>query len=210
MERRAAYLRSLAVAVGIGVLGGLLLLPVTAYAITVAERLPLLYAPVAGAWFLPIVTALVAVGRPGAGVTAGAVAGLVMSVGTEIGLRALPGMVVLGLVLEVVLAIGLYRRWGTRILLTGILIACALHAFSVWRRLDLVSMGIPAQLAFVGLLLISAIGSLALARLAARVLEGTSLMRGLGPRPAPAKPSLAVDHGWQYDGGLARKPDTTP
>src|SRR3712207_420301 len=135
MQSARAWLRAAAVAVGIGALGGVLL-PVTAYALTVAERMPLLYAPVVGAWFLPVLTALVVVGRPGAGVVAGAVAGLVMGLGSEVGLRALPGMVLLGVVLEVVLALGLYRRWGNRIFLVGIFVACTLHVLSAWRRLD--------------------------------------------------------------------------
>jgi ABC-type thiamin/hydroxymethylpyrimidine transport system permease subunit len=212
MGRRAGYWRAIGLAVLVGVLGGLLLLPVTGYALTVAQRLPLLYAPVAGAWFLPVVTAMVVVGRPGAGVVAGAVAGLVMSIASPIGLQAIPGMIVLGLVIELTLAARLYRRWGNRILAVGIGIACFLHALSAWRRLDLVSLGIPAQLAFAALLLISALGTLVLARLAARMLEGTALTRGLGPRSTPAQNDdrVAAGAGWQYDGGLARKPDTTP
>ena len=208
MERRAVYLRAIAVAIGIGVLGGLLLLPVTGYALTVAERMPLLYAPVVGAWFLPVVTALVVVGRPGAGLIAGTVAGLVMSLGTGLGM---PGMIALGAVLELTLAVRLYRRWGNRIVGVGIVVACLLHVLSAWSRLGISSAGIPAQLAFVGLLLISALGTLVLARLIARVLDGSAVTRGLGPRGENGKPDqLAANAGWQYDGGLARKPDTTP
>jgi ABC-type thiamin/hydroxymethylpyrimidine transport system permease subunit len=212
MDRGRVALRAVGVAAGIGVLGGLLLLPVTAYALTVAERMPLLYAPVVGAWFLPVVTALVVVCRPGAGLIAATVAGLVMSLGSGFGLLAVPGMVALGVVLELTLAVRLYRRWGNRIFAIGIVVACLLHALSAWRRLDLASAGVPAQVAFVGLLLISALGTLVLARLLARVLDGTAVTRGLGPREASAQPSnrLAEDGGWQYDGGLARKPDTTP
>jgi ABC-type thiamin/hydroxymethylpyrimidine transport system permease subunit len=212
MGRGRGVLRALGVAAGIGVLGGLLLLPVTAYALTVAERMPLLYAPVAGAWFLPVVTAMVVVGRPGAGIVAGAVAGLMMSLGAGPGLSSVPGMAALGLLLELTLAARLYRRLGNRIFAVGIVIACLLHALSAWRRLDLASIGIPGQVAFVGLLLISALGTLVLARLAARLLEGSALTRGLGPRPAPSRGDdrVAVGAGWRYDGGLARKPDTTP
>jgi ABC-type thiamin/hydroxymethylpyrimidine transport system permease subunit len=201
-------LRAIGVTVAIGVLGGLLLLPVTAYALTVAERMPLLYAPVVGAWFLPVVTALVVVARPGAGIIAATVAGLLMSLGSGLGLLAVPGMVALGVVLEAALAVRLYRRWGNPILVIGIGIACLLHALSAWNRFDLASLGMPAQLAFVGFLLISALGTLVLARLAARVLEGTAVTRGLGPKGGAVQPSdrLAPDVEWQYDGGLATRP----
>ena len=210
MRRGTVLARALGVSVGIGVLGGLLLLPVTAYALTVAERMPLLYAPVAGAWFLPVLAAMVVVGRPGAGVLAALVAGLTMSIGSPFGLQGVPGMVALGVVLEVTLAVRLYRHWGNRIFAVGIVVACLLHALSMWRRLDLPSLGIPAAVAFVALLLASALGTLVLARLIARLLEGTALTRGLGPRRQPEGDQLAVENGWQYDGGLAQRPDTTP
>ncbi len=202
--------RALAVTVAIGVLGGLLLLPVTDYALTVAERMPLLYAPVAGAWFLPVLTAMVVVGRPGAGVLAALVAGLTMSIGSPLGLQAVPGMVALGEVLEVTLAVRLYRRWGNAIFGVGIVVACLLHALSAWRRLDLPSLGIPAAVAFVALLLASALGTLVLARLIARMLEARALTRGLGPRGPSDAGRLAVENGWQYDGGLAQRPEKTP
>lgn len=193
-------------------LGGLMLLPVTAYALTVSERMPLLYAPVVGAWFLPALTALVVVARPGAGVVAAAVSGLIMSLGSGLGMLAVPGMVALGLVLELTLATRLYRDWENRIFVVGIVLAGVLASASAWRRLDLGSVGIPAQLAFVALLMISALCALILARLAARLLDGSVLTRGLGPRSRRGEESdqVAVDGGWQYDGGLARKPDTTP
>jgi hypothetical protein len=212
MERGGTLLRALGWAIGIGVLGGLMLLPVTAYALTVAERLPLLYAPVVGAWFLPVLTALLVVGRPGAGLVAAGVVGLMMSIGTG-SLQSVPGMLALGLVLELTLAARRYRRWGNRVFAVGIVVACGLHALTAWRRLDLESIGLPAQVAFVALLLTSALGTLVLARLAGRMLEGTRLTRGLGPRQAAADQAenpVAVVAGWQYDGGLARKPDTTP
>jgi hypothetical protein len=212
MGRGRGVLRALGVAVGIGVLSGLLLLPVTAYALTVAHRMPLLYAPVAGAWFLPVLTAMVVVGRPGAGVIASGLAGLMMSIGGASALSTVPGMIALGALLELTLAVRLYRWWGNRILAVGVVIACLVYAISAWGKLDLASIGIAAQIAFVALLLISAIGTLVLARLVARLLEGSVLTRGLGPRSAPAEGDdrVAVGAGWQYDGGLASKPETTP
>ncbi len=210
MKRGTVLARALGLSMGIGVLGGLLLLPVTAYALTVAERLPLLYAPVVGAWLLPVLTAMVVVGRPGAGVLAALMAGLTMGIGSPIGLQAVPGMVALGVVLEVTLAVRLYRRWGNAIFGVGIVVACLLHAVRVWQRLELPSLGIPAGVAFMALLLVSALGTLLLARLLARLLEGTALTLGLGPRSLNDADRLAVENGWQYDGGLAQRPETTP
>jgi energy-coupling factor transport system substrate-specific component len=197
--------RVIAVVVGIGVLGGLLLIPVNTYAATVARGIPLLYAPVVGAWLLPVLTSMHAVRRPGAGLAAAVVAGLVNVPTTSYGVRALITMVMIGVFLELAIAITLYRRWDRWIFAAAILSACALYSIVTWRSLDVGSIGLPAQLAFFALLMLSGVGALVLAVLAARVL-------GHAPIVAAARPAepLVTDGGWRYDGRSATKPETTP
>jgi energy-coupling factor transport system substrate-specific component len=201
-------LRTLAIALGIGLLGGILLIPVNTYAATVARGIPLLYAPVVGAWLLPAVTSMLAVRRPGAGLLAALVAGLVNVPTTSYGFRALVTMAMVGVFLELAIAVTLYRRWDRRIFAVAIVVACVLYGFVTWRSLDVGSIGLPAQLAFFALLVMSGLGALVLAAIAARVMAQSPLVpahRG-SDEPEP----MVTDAGWRYDGRSATKPETIP
>jgi energy-coupling factor transport system substrate-specific component len=179
---RSVTLRAVGLVVGIGVLGGLLLIPVNTYAATVARGIPLLYAPVVGAWLLPVLTSMLVVRRPGAGLGAAIVAGLVNVPTTSYGLRALVTMAMVGVFVELAIALTLYRRWDRWIFGIAIVVACVLYGFVTWRSLDVGSIGLPAQLAFFALLVLSGLGALVLAVLLARLLEDTPLTRGVPPR----------------------------
>jgi energy-coupling factor transport system permease protein len=197
--------RTIAVVVGIGLLGGVLLIPVNTYAATVAQGIPLLYAPVVGAWLLPVLTSMLTVQRPGAGLAAAVVAGLVNVPTTSYGLRALITMAMIGVFLELAVALTLYRRWDRWIFAIAIVVACVLYGFVTWRSLDVGSLGLPAQLAFFSLLVLSGLGALVLAILAARVLRQSPLLSG--DRGAEPREPLVTDGGWRYDGKSATKPD---
>jgi energy-coupling factor transport system permease protein len=183
---RSVALRAAALVVGIGLLGGLLLIPVNTYAATVARGIPLLYAPVVGAWLLPVLTSMLTVRRPGAGLGAALVTGLVNVPTTSYGLRALVTMAMVGVFLELAVAVTLYRRWDRWIFGLAIVVACVLYGFVTWRSLDVGSIGLPAQLAFFALLVLSGLGALVLAALVARILADTPLTRGVTPRPRSA------------------------
>ena len=185
VRRSSVHLRAIAVVLGIGILGGLLLIPVNTYAATVARGVPLLYAPVVGAWLLPVLTSMLTVRRPGAGLVAALVAGLVNVPTTSYGFRALVTMAMIGLFLELAVAVTLYRRWDRWVFAVAIVVACALYGIVTWRSLDVGSIGLPSQVAFFALLVLSGLGSLVLASIAARVLADTRLTRGLAPRPRP-------------------------
>jgi energy-coupling factor transport system substrate-specific component len=188
----SGILRAVALVMAFGLLGGLLLIPVNTYAATVARGIPLLYAPVVGAWLLPVLTSMLTVRRPGAGLGAALIAGLVNVPTTSYGLRALVTMAMIGVFLELAAAVGLYRRWDRWIFGIAIVVACVLYGFVTWRSLDVGSIGLPAQLAFFGLLVLSGLGALVLAAIATRVLADTPLTRGVAPRPRPA----GVAAGW--------------
>ncbi len=210
MNRVNVYVRIVAVSVAIGLAAALVLLPATAYALTVARQMPLLYAPIAGVWFLPPLTAMLLLKRPGAGVITSTVAGLMMLTTTQ-ELRTVVGMAALGALLEAAVAIRRYRSWDKRIFAVALIVACALHAWSSWSRLDLTSVGMPTQLAFVALMVISAEGSLVLAALLARIGEVPWIRAIQGKRPdTDSGASRSIAAGWMYDGGSGRKPDTTP
>ena len=183
MTERSVVLRTVGLVVGIGLLGGLLLIPVNTYAATVARGIPLLFAPVVGAWLLPVLTSMLTVRRPGAGIGAAVVAGLVNVPTTSYGLRALITMAMVGVFLELAIALTLYRRWDRWIFGVAIVAACVLYGFVTWRSLDVGSLGLPAQLAFFALLVLSGLGALVLAAILERVLSGTRLTRGVTPRP---------------------------
>ena len=200
--------RAIAVVLGIGLLGGLLLIPVNTYAATVAHGIPLLYAPVVGAWLLPVLTSMLTVRRPGAGLAAALVAGLVNVPTTSYGIRALVTMAMIGVFLELAIAFTLYRRWDRWIFATAIFVACVLYGFVTWRSLDVGSLGLPSQLAFFALLVTSGLGALVLAIIAARTLSHSALLSG-GVPPQEAEP-VVTDGGWRYDGKSATKPETTP
>jgi energy-coupling factor transport system substrate-specific component len=183
VTKRTAVLRGVAVVLCIGLLGGLLLIPVNTYAATVARGIPLLYAPVVGAWLLPVLTSMLTVRRPGAGLGAAVVAGLVNVPTTSYGLRAFVTMAMIGIFLELAVALTLYRRWDRWIFAIAIAAACVLYGVVTWRSLEVGSIGVPAQLAFFGLLLLSGIGALVLAAVVARMLADTPLTRGVAPSP---------------------------
>jgi energy-coupling factor transport system substrate-specific component len=189
VNRRTVYLRTLAVAVGIGVLGGLLLIPVNAYAVKVAPMIPLLYAPIVGVWLLPVVTSMLTLRRPGAGIVTALVAGFVNLPLATYGFRAFLSMVVIGVFLELAIALTLYRRWGKPVFAVALAVASILVAALTWRGLRLESAELPEQVAFVALLIAGVEGSLVLAALFARLLEETRLTRGLAPRGRPTRSS---------------------
>ncbi|MFC0681137.1 ECF transporter S component [Lysobacter korlensis] len=208
MRLSSVHWRAIAVVLGIGILGGLLLIPVNTYAATVARGIPLLYAPVVGAWLLPVLTSMLTVRRPGAGLAAALVAGLVNVPTTSYGIRALVTMAMVGVFLELAIAITLYRRWDRWIFAVAIVVACVLYGIVTWRSLDVGSLGLPSQLAFFGLLVVSGLGALVLAAVAARVLAQTPIVSGRSAS-RPGEP-LVTDGGWRYDGKSATKPETTP
>jgi energy-coupling factor transport system permease protein len=192
--------RPVLLVLGIGVLGGLLLIPVNTYAATVARGVPLLYAPVVGAWLLPPLTAMLTVRRPGAGVAAALVAGLVTVPTTSYGLRALVTMAMVGVFLELAVAVTLYRRWDRKIFAGAIVVACGLYGFVTWRSLEVSSIGLPAQVAFFALLVVSGLGALVLAGIAARLLNDFRLA-GTSPRRATQRDEwLMLDGEPQYGG----------
>ena len=195
-------LRAVALVVGIGLLGGLLLIPVNTYAATVARGIPLLYAPVVGAWLLPVLTSMLTVRRPGAGLGAAIVAGLVNVPTTSYGMRALVTMAMVGVFLELAIALTLYRRWDRWIFGVAIAVACALYGIVTWRSLDVGSIGLPAQLAFFALLVLSGLGALVLAVILARLLADTPLTRGVTPAPR----STGAD-GWRMPHDLQGSDD---
>ncbi len=200
--------RMFTVVLGIGVLGGLLLIPVNTYAATVARGIPLLYAPVVGAWLLPVLTSMLTVRRPGAGIVAALVAGLVNVPTTSYGFRAVITMAMVGLFLELAVALTLYRRWDRWTFAVAIVVACVLYGFITWRSLDVGSIGLPAQLAFFGCLVLSGLGALIIALTVARLLRQSPLL-GQGRTPEREEP-VVTDGGWRYDGKSATKPNTTP
>ena len=208
MERRAVYLRSLTVAAGIGVLGALLLLPVSAYAVTIAPGAPLLYAPIVGLWALPVLTSMLALRRPGAGMVTALVAGLLNLPFGPYGVRALLSVVAVALVLELAAALTRYRRWNPSYFAIVLAAAVVLFAGLAWRAYGLDGAGVPVQLAFVALELVSMQGSLVLAAMLARLIEHSPA--GRWARAPEGRAHVAEGAGWRYDGGLARKPDTTP
>ncbi len=205
MRLSTAHWRAIAVVVGIGIMGGLLLIPVNTYAATVARGIPLLYAPVVGAWLLPVLTSMLTVRRPGAGLAAAVVAGLVNVPTTSYGLRALVTLTMIGIFLELAIAVTLYRRWDRWIFGVAIMAACALYGVITWWSLDVGSIGLSSQLAFFALLVLSGMGALVLAILAARMLTQTPVVNGKREREP-----LVTDGGWRYDGKSATKPGTTP
>jgi energy-coupling factor transport system substrate-specific component len=200
---RSVIVRAVGLVVVLGLLGGLLLIPVNTYAATVARGIPLLYAPVVGAWLLPVLTSMLTIRRPGAGIGAAIVAGLVNVPTTSYGLRALVTMAMIGLFLELAVALTRYRRWDRWIFGVAIIAACVLYGFVTWRSLDVGSIGFPAQLAFFALLVLSGLGALILAVVIARLLADTPLTRGVAPRPR----STGAD-GWRMpnDGTRAENP----
>jgi energy-coupling factor transport system substrate-specific component len=176
------YLRTLAVAVGIGVLGGLLLIPVSAYGVRIAPELPLLYAPAVGAWMLPVLTSMLTLRRPGAGLLTALVAGLVNLPVASYGFRAFLSMVIVGLFLELAIAVTLYRRWSKPVFAVALAVGSLLFGLAAWRGLGLDTAGLPIQVLFLTLMVLSSEGALVLAALFARLLEDTRLARGLQPR----------------------------
>ena len=212
MERRAAYLRSLAVAAGIGVLGALLFIPVSAYAVTIAPDAPLLYAPIVGLWTLPVLASVLALRRPGVGMLTALVAGLASMPLSGYGYRALLSAVAVALVLEIALALARYRRWDKTYLAIVLAIEVLVLNAIGWGtllRLDAAPLGV--QLAYLPISLISVGGALVLAALLARLIENSSVGRWVAaPDGAGEAARVAGASGWQYDGGLAKRPDTTP
>jgi len=206
--RGSVHWRAIAVVFGIGILGGLLLVPVNTYAATVARGIPLLYAPVVGAWLLPVLTSMLTVRRPGAGIVAALVAGLVNVPTTSYGFRALVTMAMIGLFLELAVALTLYRRWDRWTFGVAIVVACALYGVVTWRSLDVGSMDPLSQLAFFACLVLSGLGALVIALTAARLLRQSPHLSGAVP--ADRRRPLVTDGGWRYDGKSATRPETTP
>lgn len=211
MERRDAYLRSLAVAAGIGVVSALLLIPVSAYAVTIAPDAPLLYAPIVGLWALPVLTSMLALRRPGVGMVTALVAGVLNLPLGAYGARALLSVVAVALILELAVGAAGYRRWRKSYFAIVLAVAVLLLAGLAWRGLGLDRAGMPVQLAFVALELISVQGAVVLAGVLSRLIEHSPAGRWAVARGAAARSrQVAGGDGWQYDGGLAKKPDTTP
>jgi energy-coupling factor transport system substrate-specific component len=142
-----------------------------------------------------VLTSMLTLRRPGVGLLTALVAGLVNLPLASYGFRAFLSMVIVGLFLEVAIAVTLYRRWSKPVFAVALAAGSLLFGAAAWRGLSLDTAGLPTQLLFLALMVVSSEGALVLAALFARLLEDTRFTRGLQPRGRATRSSerLALD-----------------
>ncbi|KQQ93720.1 hypothetical protein ASF62_05810 [Leifsonia sp. Leaf325] len=180
--------RLLLTCAAIGAAGGLLLIPANNIGAGISKAFPLAYAVESGVWLLPFVIALALLRRPGVAVLSSFIAGLINVPFTPYGFTAVVTCVMIGVVLEIPFAIGLYRHWNAWIFYVGTAVFEVLYSFTAMNSLGVDQWAFWLQALFVALLVASGLFFTWLGRLIAARVERTGVTRGLS-RPWPTKKS---------------------
>lgn len=179
MKLTTRYLMTCA---AIGAAGGILLVPTNHLAAILAPVLPVAYGALVGLWMLPVVIALALIRRPLAGILTSLIAGLINIPLTPYGATAVVTTVMVGVAIEIFLALALYRVWSAWLFQVAAVVLSALYAWSAWAAFGIGAMPVWAQLLFVVVLLASGCGFTALGLVVARRLERAGVARGLAPK----------------------------
>ncbi|WP_170222857.1 ECF transporter S component [Nonomuraea turkmeniaca] len=113
MSVRRFDTRAIMTCAAIGVATGLLLIPFNVLSVALTAAFPLLVSLIYGLWAVPALMGLAMMRRPGAGVLASTVAGLVGMPLSTYGWMMLITMFLWGLFIEIPFMITRYRIWGT-------------------------------------------------------------------------------------------------
>jgi energy-coupling factor transport system substrate-specific component len=179
MKLTTRYLMTCA---AIGAAGGILLVPTNHLAAVLAPIAPIAYGALVGVWMLPVVIALALIRRPLAGILTSLIAGLINIPLTPYGASAVVTTLMVGVAMEIFLALGLYRVWATWLFQLAALLLGSLYAWSAWAAFGLATVPAWAQVLFVVVLLASVCGFTALGIVVARRLERAGVARGLAPK----------------------------
>lgn len=170
----------------IGAAGGVLLIPANNIAAAISAALPLLYAAIVGVWVVPSVVALDLIRRPGAAVLTSLFAGLVLVPFTPYGVRSVITCLIFGVILELPFLVTRYRRWSPWIFVASTVVLLSLYSLLAYRTYDVGSFPLWAQIAFFGLMLVSALLFTGLSLLLASRLRTAGVARALRRQNAPA------------------------
>ena len=170
--------RVLLTCAAIGTAGGLLLVPVNLVSIAIGPVAPLAFAVLSGIWNTPFVAALALLRRPGVALLAALIAGIVNAILTPLGASAILTCLMVGAMVEVPLALGLYRSWRAWIFYVGGGVFALAYAVYSMTYLGSADWPVWTQVAYVVLSLASSLGAIWLGRFIAARLEAAGLGRG--------------------------------
>ena len=156
-----------------------------------APALPLVCAAFVGIWSVPFVIALALLRRPGVALLTALIAGIINAALTPQGASAIITCLMVGAMLEIPLAIGLYRSWRAWIYYVGAAVFGLAYALYSAAYLGVTEFAPWAQVVFVVLSVGSNLGAIWLGRFIAARLERAGVARGLR-RPAPSREASPV------------------
>ena len=177
--RLAVPTRLLLTCAAIGAAAGLLLVPAFVLSTTVAPAIPLLYAAFAGIWSIPFVVALALLRQPGVALLTSLIAGLINAVLTPQGPSAILTCLMIGAMVEIPIAIGLYRSFRPWIFYVGAGAFALPYALYSMPFLGVDRFPLWAQIAYPTLSVLSNLAGVWLGLLIADRLERTGVARGL-------------------------------
>lgn len=187
--------RLLLTCAAIGAAGGLLLVPANLLATGLAGAVPLAYAAFTGAWTMPFVLALALLRTPGVGLLTALIAGLINAALTAQGPSAIITCLMVGAMVEIPLALGLYRRWSAWIYYVGAGVFGFLYGLYSANYLGVTEFALWAQVTFAALCVLSNLVAVWLGRFIAVRLERAGVARGIRSysRTAKQRTSTGVD-----------------
>lgn len=172
--------RVLLTCAAIGTAGGLLLVPVSLVSIAIGPIAPLAFAVLSGLWNTPFVLALALLRRPGVALLASLFAGIVNAILTPVGASAILTCLMVGAMVEIPLALGLYRSWRAWIFYVGGAVFALAYALYSMAYLGAADWAPWTQVAYLVLSIGSSLGSVWLGRFIAARLAAAGLGRGTG------------------------------
>ena len=179
MRRMNVPTRLLLTCAAIGAAAGLLLIPAFVLSTTVAPAIPLLYAAFAGIWSVPFVVAIALLRQPGVALLTSLIAGLINAVLTPQGPSAILTCLMIGAMVEIPLALGLYRSFRPWIFYVGAGAFALPYALYSMPFLGVDQFPLWAQIAYPTLSVLSNLAGVWLGLLIAGRLERTGVARGL-------------------------------
>jgi len=159
MRASTSFLLTCAV---IGVAGGLLLVPANWLSTVLFATVPFVSVAIAGLWLLPATIALRLLRRPGAGLLAGLISGLVIVPFSGYGFGSIFTNLWWSFFAEVGFLVVLYRFWTLWQHFAGAVLVGVVYPFSAGEAFGLWELAVPAQLGFFALILASAVAGTAL------------------------------------------------
>lgn len=200
MSRRRFSTRTIMICAAIGVATGILLAPANVLSTALTVSFPLLVTPLYGLWAAPTLLALAVLRRPGVGILASTVCGLINVPVTPYGWTMVVQMLVWGALIEIPFLITRYRIWSMWIFQVAAALIGLISGFLLFFYAGGEQLAAPARVLAVALSVVGAMVVGALTVLVAKALARA----GVGAARATVDPDSAgeMDSSVEVDSGV--------